>query len=199
MARKAVVKVPEPEAAMNLVGLARLLGVAPSTVSSKFLRDGMPVHTGGGRGRQASYMPSACVRWRIAQIESRYLEAHADGLSPLIERARKDRAQARLAEQLLQVRTGKLVQVEAAEQLLTRIVHDCSVAFRGLHARVAARHGGLSRQVILDIETEVHQVLDDLANAAEQVDLAGAHSPYVSAHDRDPEQRNGHDARHHRE
>lgn len=47
---------------VNRLQLAKLLGVHPDTVSD-YSRDGMPVITRGGRGRESNYDAIECLEW----------------------------------------------------------------------------------------------------------------------------------------
>jgi phage terminase Nu1 subunit (DNA packaging protein) len=107
------------ETLMTRDELARLFGVTAGTII-RWARDGMPVAKGGGQGRQAGYLPSACVAWRLAQLEAR--SPDHEGLFPAVERARKDRAQAQLAEQQLKIRSGEYVAIREVEEELARKV-----------------------------------------------------------------------------
>jgi phage terminase Nu1 subunit (DNA packaging protein) len=97
----------EREPLMSRDELARLFTVTPGTIH-RWDRDGMPRAVGGGSGRQALYRPSACVTWRQGQIEAKF--AGLEGLNPQVERAKRDRAQGRLAEQLHRRREGDLLE-----------------------------------------------------------------------------------------
>ncbi len=55
-------KVEKPWQHVNRLQLAKLLGVHPDTVSD-YSRDGMPVITRGGRGRESSYDAVECLKW----------------------------------------------------------------------------------------------------------------------------------------
>jgi phage terminase Nu1 subunit (DNA packaging protein) len=100
--------------------LARLLGVVPGTIQH-WARDGMPVAEGGGQGRQNRYRPSECVAWRMAALTAA-AQAHGDGLNPQVERARKDRAQAALAEQMLKARERDLLPAAEVKVAYGRLI-----------------------------------------------------------------------------
>lgn len=95
--------------------LAQALGVHTRTVD-KFVSDGMPVAKRGRGGRPSRYDLDECQAWKAA----REAAAAQDGPVDLArERARKERAQALLAEQLYDVRSRKLVAVEDVEKAWT--------------------------------------------------------------------------------
>lgn len=108
-----------PEALMTRDALARLLTRSRSMIP-KYVLQGMPVHSGGGSGKQSQYLPSACVAWFVAQIEARF--AGMEGLNPQRERALRDRAQARLAEQLHRTREGAMIEYREVAQALGFVV-----------------------------------------------------------------------------
>jgi phage terminase Nu1 subunit (DNA packaging protein) len=88
--------------------LAVELGVNPRTVS-KFMDDGMPVAVRGRGGRPNRYDADACLAWDAARKEI------DDGghIDLLKERALKEKWQAKLAQQLYEVREGKLLEADA--------------------------------------------------------------------------------------
>ena len=153
------------EPLMNRDSIARLLGVTPDTISDWARKEGMPVARPGGHGKQAGYLPSACVKWRLGIIQGR-VEA-GGSLNPIAERARKDKAGADLAEQTLKVRAGELVSLAEVRLALgpkvaatkTRIeawprsvAPDC--------ARVASQGPRAVEKVLAD---SVRELLEDLA------------------------------------
>jgi phage terminase Nu1 subunit (DNA packaging protein) len=150
---------------MDRDGIAQLLKVTAGTII-RFARDGMPVAEGGGQGRQAKYLPSACVAWRLAQVESKY--AGMEGLNPQVERAKRDRAQARLADQLHARRSGEVIAVEEVRQTWVSLV----LAVRSkmlrwpssLADQLARTSTPAEVQRILDVE--VRAALEELSRGA---------------------------------
>lgn len=96
---------------------ARQLAVAfvvhPRTIA-KFMDEGMPVAKRGRGGRPSMFDLAVCTAWKEAREQ---LPADDGGPVDLTrERARKERAQALLAEQLYAVRSGKLVSTADVEK-----------------------------------------------------------------------------------
>jgi phage terminase Nu1 subunit (DNA packaging protein) len=105
---------------MDRDALAVLFGVNPGTIHRWATLDGLPVAQGGGAGKQAKYLPSACVAWRLAVIEAK--AGPAGAFSPAVERARRDHHQALLAEQLHKKRAGTMLEVEDIRRVWGSIV-----------------------------------------------------------------------------
>lgn len=95
--------------------LAAELGLNPRYVS-KLLEEGLPIQVRGKGGRASMFDLSVCRAWLEAR--NRVDEPAVDGVSRGLtaERARKERAQALLAEQLYAVRSGKLLDAETVEK-----------------------------------------------------------------------------------
>ena len=90
---------------------------------TKWEREAMPVAERGRRGRPSRYDEAAVRAW--LQVREETAKAGAPDLAR--ERARKERAQAVLAEQLYAVRAGKLVDaatVEREQFEIARTVRD---------------------------------------------------------------------------
>ena len=85
--------------------LAAKHGVHMSAVT-KWEHDGLPVAQRGGKGRPSLYDPRAVAAWLQAREEASKTGGHADLAQ---ERARKERAQAILAEQTFAIRSGDYV------------------------------------------------------------------------------------------
>jgi phage terminase Nu1 subunit (DNA packaging protein) len=97
--------------------LADAIGVDRRTIA-KWQDDGMPVAVRGRGGRPSQYDLDACRAWKDARDQ---VATDLDGQIDLLrERARKDRAQALLAEQLYAVRAGKLLDAEAVTRAWSR-------------------------------------------------------------------------------
>ena len=164
------------EPLMTRDGLARLFAVTPGAIT-RWARDGMPVATGGGSGRQAHYRPSACVAWRLAQLEAKY--AGMEGLNPPVERAKRDRAQARLAEQLHRRREGDLLEIAEVTRAWALIVVAVRARLLAMPHALADRcaHATTPAEVAAILKGEVYDALRE---------LAAWHPPAERAEPRDP-------------
>lgn len=95
--------------------LAEKLAVHMQTVT-KWEQAGMPIEEPGRRGRASLYDLAAVQKWR----RQREKDAQQNGTVDLTrERARKERAQALVAEQTLAVRAGELVPRSQVEEVWT--------------------------------------------------------------------------------
>lgn len=94
--------------------LAAEMGVVVDTVT-KWERQGMPTAVVGRSGRPSRYSVAEVRAW----LERREEAAQASGLVDVAqERARKERAQAELAEQTFRIRAGQYVAVDELEKAL---------------------------------------------------------------------------------
>jgi phage terminase Nu1 subunit (DNA packaging protein) len=154
---------PEREPLMDRDGIARLFTVTPGTII-RLARDGMPVAQGGGQGRQAKYLPSACVAWRLAQVESKY--TGMEGLNPQVERAKRDRAQGRLAEQLHRRREGDLLEREDVRRTWSNVVVAIRARLLAMPQGLAERcaHAADPAAIEQILRDEVHSALRELAD-----------------------------------
>jgi phage terminase Nu1 subunit (DNA packaging protein) len=154
---------PVAELLMTRDALARLFTVTPGTIV-RWARDGMPVATGGGQGRQASYRPSVCVAWRLAAIEAKY--ADQAGLDPRVERARRDAAQASLAEQLHRRRSGEMLEREDVRRTWSNVVLAIRSRLLALPQSVAAQCAQATDPAAVEqlLRDEVHSALRELAS-----------------------------------
>lgn len=154
---------PEREPLMNRDGIARLFTVNAGTVH-RWARDGMPTEAGGGSGRQASFRPSACVVWRLAQIEAKYVGM--EGLNPQRERALRDRAQAALADQLHKKRSGEMLAIADVRHQWISIV----IAVRARLLRMptaladALAHASTPAEAQQILDVEVRAALTELSH-----------------------------------
>lgn len=93
--------------------LAGRLEVVMQTVT-KWEQDGMPVFERGRKGKPSTYSETAVRAW----LTEREARAKASGLVDVAqERARKERAQAQLAEQMHAQRAGKLLSVDEVTKI----------------------------------------------------------------------------------
>ena len=95
--------------------LAGALGCHPQTVN-RWASEGMPVATPGRGGRASRYDEAACRAW----MDTRRTAAEGEPVDLVRERARKERAQARLAEQQYAQRAGELLPRGEVEQVWAR-------------------------------------------------------------------------------
>ena len=164
---------PKGHSASGLVTrqeLAALLDVNPRTVA-KFLDEGMPVAKRGRGGRSSLYSPEACLAW----LEARNAVASDAPVDLARERARKERAQALLAEQTYAVRAGKLLPAEQVEQVWSAEQAAVRAKLLALPQAYADR---LARAVITGgvsaAEQAIRQMVDEvLTELATQPQRAG--------------------------
>jgi phage terminase Nu1 subunit (DNA packaging protein) len=83
---------------------------------AKWIEEGLPVATHGRGGRPSRYDPDACRAWKAARDEA----ANSGPVDAAAARARKELAQALLAEQLYAVRAGKLLDATIVERTWAR-------------------------------------------------------------------------------
>lgn len=99
---------------LTRVELAAALDVNPRTIA-KWIEEGLPVAKRGKGGSPSQFDLAACRAWQAARAQ---LQAD-DPIDLMRERARKERAQALLAEQLYAVRSGKLLPADEVEKVWT--------------------------------------------------------------------------------
>lgn len=96
--------------------LSERLQIHMQTIT-KWERDGLPIAERGRKGRASMYRLSEVVAWRSAREQA---AAKPGGpIDVAQERARKERAQALLAEQLYATRSGKLLPADEVEKAWT--------------------------------------------------------------------------------
>lgn len=148
--------------------LATAWGVHARTVA-KWQEEGLPVAVRGRGGRASRYDQEECDAWKAAREALAVDEGPVDLTR---ERARKERAQALLAEQLYAVRSGKLLDAAlvekawAAEIAAARAVVLSSytaAADRVYRAAVTDGLGGVERE----LKALAFAVLRELAGGAD--------------------------------
>jgi phage terminase Nu1 subunit (DNA packaging protein) len=152
---------------LTRIALASALGCDVRTIA-KWQDEGMPVAVRGRGGRASLYDEEACRAWKIIRDQA---TASADGPigNGMRERARKERAQAQLAEQLYAVRAGDLLpasEVEkrwAAEISAARAVILTSYTTAADRVFRAATTDGLAG-VERELKTIAYAVLRELSN-----------------------------------
>lgn len=92
--------------------LAKAMGVVMQTVT-KWEARGMPVLQRGRKGKPSYYDLAACEQWKAAIEQQGNTGSTVD---VAMERARKERAQAAIAEQLFQQRANTLLPREETER-----------------------------------------------------------------------------------
>lgn len=151
--------------------LAAVLGVHMQTVT-KWEQDGMPVAERGRRGRASQYLEVEVRAWLAAREDAAKQSGTVDVAQ---ERARKERAQAQLAEQTHLMRSRKLLpehEVAAAWSSEVSAVRAVILASYTTHAdrvhRAATLEGlpGVER-ALKDLAYEVLRELADPTRAAE--------------------------------
>lgn len=154
--------------------LAERLEVHMQTVT-KWERDGMPIAVRGAKGR-ASYYDEAEVRaWRQLRDESARGAGGATDLQA--DRARKERAQAALAEQAYQIRMRDLLPREEVEQAWAAEVAAVRARLLALPTTLADR---VHRAATTEGVSGVEQVLADAVRDALR-ELAGEAGPVAPA------------------
>lgn len=148
--------------------LAAALDVHMQSIT-RWERDGMPTAKRGSRGRPSLYDKAACLAWKAARDKA--TESPMGTISLELERARKEHAQALLAEQLHATREGKLLKREDVER--TWSAHVAAVRNRLLHLPQSLADQ-LAREATLGgaaaVETKLREaviaVLHELAGTA---------------------------------
>lgn len=169
--------------------LARLFRVTAGTVI-RWARDGMPVAKGGGQGRQAGYLPSHCVAWRLAQLEARRTEG---ALSLESERAGLAKVQRERIEMQNRVRGGELLEVAAVEQTVGEMLQVVKSHLLALPTALAPECARLAQQegpvaVFRCLTAALHDALRELARWRPDGPQPAAGSPAETApsrHDTD--------------
>lgn len=139
----------------------------PQTIS-KWLEEGMPVAERGRGGRPSRYDELEVRAWLAARNEA---QRDGEPTHALKERARKERAQAQLAEQLFAMRAGTLLKVEDVDRLIQAeqtAVRSKLLAMPTTHAdrvhRVAVLEGAVGVERVL--RDTAYEILRELADPA---------------------------------
>jgi len=135
--------------------LATAMTVHMQTVT-KWEQEGMPVAKHGGRGRPSLYDEAAVRTWRKQREE-----AAASGTGPLNpqqEKARRERAQAQLAEQTFQIRMRDLLPREEVERIWSA---ECAAMRAKLMAIPATLADLIHRAAVVDGVPAVEKILED--------------------------------------
>jgi phage terminase Nu1 subunit (DNA packaging protein) len=130
---------PAPLPLLERPQVAELLSVKSPTRISKWELEGLPVAEPGKPGKASKYAQAAVVAWHVAREVARARGTGEGGLDPAAERARKDRAQAELAEQMLASRGGALVPADEIKRAWAQLVIAAKSKLLALPRALAAR------------------------------------------------------------
>lgn len=149
--------------------LAERLGVHMQTIT-KWEREGLPIARRGRKGKPSRYSEAAVRAWR--QQRDELAQAVPGAFDVIQERARKERAQAQLAEQMHAVRAGRLIDVdEAARRWASEIAAARSLILTSYTMAADRVFAAASTQGLAGVERELkaiaHEVLRELAGAPE--------------------------------
>ncbi len=145
--------------------LAAQLGVHMMTVT-KWERDGLPVAARGRKGKPSTYREADVRAW----IAARETAAKRDGLVDVAqERARKERAQATLAEQTYQARQRELLPAGEVAQIWGAEVQAVRTAILATYTTQADRvHRVATLEGVAGVERELkaiaHELLRELSS-----------------------------------
>lgn len=149
--------------------LAKRLGCHIQSIT-RWERDGLPCAQPGG-GNRASLFAETDVR---AWLAAREAAARESGVVDLArERARRERAQAMVAEQLYATRAGKLLDADAVHKKWTEEITAARAVLLASHQSAADR---IYRAAITGGLAGVERELGDLARAVLR-ELAGEDHP----------------------
>lgn len=136
--------------------LADRLGVHMMTVT-KWEREGLPIAERGRRGRPSTYSESTVRAWRQAKETA---AKSPDMLDVMLERARKERAQATLAEQTFQSRSRQLLPAAEVEHEWALHIQAVRTAILATYTTQADR---VHRAGVLDGIGGIEAVLKEIA------------------------------------
>lgn len=162
---------------MTRVELARALRKNPQSVT-KWLAEGMPVAKRGKGGRASLFDPEAVGAW----LEARNTVVSDGPVDVARERARKERAQAILAEQLAASRARELLPVAEVE----RVWSAERDAIRTAVLTLPSQAPRVFRVGTLDGEPGVEKALKEIAHEILRELAAGT---YVKADEGEPKQK----------
>jgi phage terminase Nu1 subunit (DNA packaging protein) len=140
--------------------LAELFSCSERHVQLMASRDGMP------KAKHGLYHLDACVKWRIAWLESQMAEKskQAEELSLDKEQTRKCKAEADLKEMDLRERKGELIPIAVYRELMASKITTARQNLLNLPARIAHELVGLELPVLkAKLRGGVHAALTALA------------------------------------
>jgi phage terminase Nu1 subunit (DNA packaging protein) len=149
--------------------LADVFGVHMQTVT-KWEREGMPIAKRGSKGRASLYSAIEVTQWKDARDEAAETGAI---LNPIQERARRERAQAILAEQTVAIRARELVPRAEVEKVWGAEVSAVRAVLRSWPTTVADK---LYREATLNgllgveatLESAVHDLLIEFSTPPQE-------------------------------
>lgn len=151
-------KSPESEGHLTRRELATALGVHMMTVT-KWERDGLPIAERGRRGKASLYDEAACRAW----LEAREVAADGAPVDLARERARKERAQALLAEQQYAARGRALLPAEEVEKVWGAHVAAVRAKLLALPLTLADRiHRAGTLHGVAGVEAALEQAVRDV-------------------------------------
>jgi phage terminase Nu1 subunit (DNA packaging protein) len=154
---------------LTRVELSRELGCDPRTVA-KWIEEGLPVHTRGRGGRASLYSLKSAREWKRQRDES---STSVGALDPHQERARRDRAQALLAEQQLRTRERELLPATEVQKAWSAEVSAVRAQALAIPTTYADRiHRAATLDGVAGVERElraaVHGFLRELSGVHEE-------------------------------
>ena len=144
--------------------LADALGCHAQSIS-QWVGDGLPVAERGRGGRSSRYDEAACRAW----VEARNETAAGEQVDLVKERARRERAQALLAEQLHATRAKKLLDADEVEATWTAEVSRVRAKILSTYTTSADRvHRASTLRGVAGVEQELkdlaYSILRELAS-----------------------------------
>lgn len=165
-----VVEAPSPGGHLTRRDLAERLGVHMQTVT-KWERDGLPIAERGRKGKPSTYREADVRAW----LASREDAAKKSGMIDVAqERARKERAQAVLAEQSYRARERELLPAAEVEKIWNAEVQAVRTAILATYTTQADRvHRAATLEGVGGVEAELkaiaHELLRELSAPAREV------------------------------
>jgi phage terminase Nu1 subunit (DNA packaging protein) len=123
---------------------------------TKWERSGLPIAERGGKGRPSRYSLADVREW----LEGKRANPQRNGADLAVERARKERAQAILAEQMYQARSRELLPAAEVERAWAAEVAAVRAAILATYTTAADR---IHRTAILEGVAGVERDLRELA------------------------------------
>lgn len=163
VASKRTVDDAPPKGMVTRRQLAQVLTVHMQTVT-KWEMEGMPIAQRGGKGRPSFYDEAAVRAWRIRREEAAAANAAGAGqLNPTQEKARRERAQAQLAEQTFQIRMRDLLPRAEVERMWSGEYAALRAKLMSIPSTLADR---VHRAAIVDGVPGVEKLLEDAVTEA---------------------------------
>lgn len=148
---------------MNRVQLAELMGVHPDTITDR-VRQGMPMITAGGAGREGVYDAVECLAWQRQREGKNATEA---------AKARALEASAELNELKLQQQRGELVPLEQVILEGRAYTTAWAAQVRNLAPRLE-QAGLVRREDLPGVQALLREVLTEIAHWKTPGDLTTA-------------------------